>query len=346
MDCIVFAPSRTEVGKLIQALVYGARVVRTEGGIGTAINSCRRLCRDGSWFDATIEASPYAVEGAKTAAFEIYEQLGTSPDFVVVPVGSGTNIYSIWKGFKELKQAGLTDKLPRMVAVQAERCGPIVRAFRGEKDSYVGEPDRTIARSIAIADPENGDQAIKALSESRGYGYLFSDEEITDSARMVASKEGIFAEPASTATLLAARRLAEEGVAESSDRIVCLMTGSGLKVPESIAKGLTSRISDSWDLLSAKQRAVGPLGRTKIQILEILSEGPSYPYAVWRELSSRFARHLSLQSIYQHVSELKKMGLLAARKGHKNTRRNYVILTDKGRKLLDRLISVESDIFG
>jgi len=346
LDCIIFAPSRTEAGKLIQALVYGARVIRIPGELPAAVSRCRSLCRRGSRLDVTIESSPYAVEGEKTAAFEIWEELGAAPDFVVVPVGSGTNIYSIWKGFKELRAAGLIDALPHMVAVQADACGPIVRAFKGETELYPADPGTTIATSIAIVRPENGEQALAALSESRGYGYLFSDDEIVESARMVSSREGIFAEPASTATVLAARRLVEEGEADPSDRIVCVMTGSGLKVPDGIAKGLTSRLEESWELVSAKERSVGPIGRTKMEILEILSEQESYPYAIWGALSSRLPRSLSLQSVYQHVSELREMGLVRGFHRPWGSRRSYVALTERGRMLLDRLRSVESDLFG
>jgi len=346
--CIIFAPESAEAGKLLQALVYGAKVFRTRGSFRNAIMRCRSACRASDCHDLTIEASPHAVEGEKTTGFEIADQLGwAAPDFVVVPVGTGTNLFAIWKGFKELHRSGMIPDMPKMVATQAAACAPIALAFHTRKPIRTLGPAKTIAPSIAIGDPVNGEAALNAIRESKGLAYSVRDDDMLEAVNLLGSREGIFAEPASAATLSAARDLVEDGTADASDSIVCVVTGSGLKVPDSIAKTLKPRLSTTWDLVNMDQKALGPLGPTKIHILEILQASPTYGYSIWRELNVRFSEAISLQAVYQHLNELRSMGLLGTRdKGPpaRGRRRKYFALSSRGRRIIASLDAIRDSL--
>lgn len=349
LDCTVFAPLEAEAGKLLQTLVHGAKLVRNRGSLRNSVIKCESHCRDNNCLDLTIETCPHALEGEKTTGFEIADQLGwKSPDFVVVPAGSGTNLHSIWKGYVELHEADIIGGTPRMVAVQAAKCDPIVRAFRGGGEIQALGQNPSIAPSIAIGDPLNGSSAIRALEESGGIAYSFEDQRILRAVGDLGSKEGIFAEPASAATICGAQMLIDDGTADKSDTIVCVITGSGLKVPDSIAEALKPRLSASWDLVSMDERSLGPLGPTKIQLLEILGSGPSYGYAMWRQLDVRYGGRISLQAVYQHISELCGMGLVEkdsrTRGRNRGKKRNYFRLTSRGKRIFSSLDSIRDSL--
>lgn len=348
LGCMIFAPESAEAGKLLQTLVYGAKVFRTRGSFRNAIMRCASACRASDCHDLTIETNPHALEGEKTTGFEIADQLGWStPDFVVVPVGTGTNLYAIWKGFRELHRSGMIPDMPRMVATQAAACAPIALAFQtGEPIRTLG-PAKSIAPSIAIGDPINGEAALNAIRESKGLAYSIEDDDMVQAVNLLGSREGIFAEPASAATLCAAKDLVDDGTADASDSIVCVVTGSGLKVPDSIAKALKPRLSTTWDLVNMDQKALGPLGPTKIHILEILEASPTYGYSIWRELNVRFSEAISLQAVYQHLNELRSMGLVGAKERGPPTRgrrRKYFVLSSRGRRILASLDAIRDSL--
>ncbi len=346
LDCVVFAPSSAETGKLLQTLVYGAKLVRTPGTFRNSLARCSTACGSGC-HNLTIETNPFAIEGEKTTAIEVVDQLGWNPpDFVVVPVGTGTNLYAIWKGYRELVESGLISHCPRMVAVQAEACSPIYEAYTtGEEivDVIGGE---SIASSIAIGDPVNGALAVQALRQSNGIAYAVPDEEMVDAVNMLGRREGIFAEPSSAATISAARRLKEEGEADNSDVIVCIVTGSGLKVPDSIAKTLKPRLSAAWQLVSMEQKALGALGRAKIEMLEILGKSPNYGYGIWREMQQSYDDRMSLQAVYQHLDELQNMGLTdsAPSQRSQDRRRKYFKLTRRGEEILESIAGIRDSL--
>jgi len=346
VDCTVFASSSAEIGKLLQTLVYGARVIRTHGNFRNAIARCESACRSEGYRNLTLETDPYAIEGEKTTAFEISQQLGwESPDFVIVPVGTGTNIYSIWKGYRELKEAGILSRTPKMVAVQAESCAPVVSAYREGREIRNISASTSIATSIAIGDPINGEVALTALRESGGVAYSLADHRMLEALNLLGAKEGIFAEPASAATISAAQDLLDDGTADVSDSIVCIITGSGLKVPDGIARSLKQRLASVDDLL-INRKAFGPLGRTKVEILEVLSSSPDYGYSMWRRLDVRFGETLSLQAVYQHLKELENMGLVSGKRvdfAHsQGKRRRYFTLTTNGKRILSSLDSIRA----
>jgi threonine synthase len=199
--------------------------------------------------------NPYRIEGQKTVAFEIYEQLGfTVPDYVVLPVGNAGNLTAVWKGFKEMKESGITDALPRMVGVQAEGAAPIARAFWKGADEVtpVAEP-RTVASAIRIGNPASAKKALRALRESNGMVLTVTDEEIVKARLALASGEGIFVEPASATPIAAMKEIG--GRLEKGSIVVCIATGNGLKDQETIEIDL-----DKSPTIADSQSLVGLLG--------------------------------------------------------------------------------------
>ncbi len=348
LDCTVFAPTGAEAGKLIQTLVYGARLVRVRGSFRNSMKRCESACQSPGCSDLTIEASPFAFEGEKTTGFEIAEALGWhSPGYLVVPVGSGTNLSAIWKAFKELNMAGILEELPRMVGVQAAGCAPVVTAFEEGGDIREIRTSNHFASSIAVGDPVNGQAALRALRESRGLAFAVAEEEMDEAVNLLGGREGIFAEPASSATICAARRLIEDSIAESSDVIVCVVTGSGLKVPDAISRSLRPRLAGTWDLVRMEERSMGPIGKTKGQILEILEPGSNYGYSVRRQLQVRYGEEISLQAVYQHLDHLVEMGLVeVAQRAEASGKRNrkYFALSRRGKRVLRSLDTIKASL--
>ena len=212
------------MGKLAQALIHGAKVIAIEGNFDDALNLVRSIT---SRYPITLVNSinPYRIEGQKTGAFEICDQLGRAPDYHAIPVGNAGNITAYWKGYKEYKAAGRIDSLPRMIGFQAEGAAPIVR----------GHPIRdpqTIATAIKIGNPASWKYAEAARDESGGLIDTVSDYEILQAYRMLASLEGVFVEPASAASVAGVIKLARRGFFKRGDTVVCVLTGHGLKDPD------------------------------------------------------------------------------------------------------------------
>lgn len=231
---IIVPSGKVAAGKMVQATAYGATIIRVDGSFDDALSMLLGTISGLPGFSGMNSVNPYRLEGQKTAAFEIYEQLGFSvPDYVVLPVGNAGNISAIWKGFKELKAFGITEKLPRMVGVQAEGASPIARAFWKGSDviSPVQSPN-TIASAIRIGRPASGKKALAALKESNGMVLTVTDDEITAARRLLSSKEGIFVEPASAAPIAALVEIG--GRLEKDAVVVCVATGNGLKDQETI----------------------------------------------------------------------------------------------------------------
>jgi len=233
-------------GKLAQAVVHGAQIIEIDGNFDDAmrlvVDAARR---DGSPY-LLNSVNPFRVEGQKTVAFEINDQLGRLPDVIVLPVGNAGNITAVWKALVELRVLGLADELPRLVGVQAERAAPIADAFRRGLDHI--EPAKkpeTIATAIRIGSPVNWKRALAAAKDSGGVMVTVADREILEAQRMLASKEGIFVEPASASTIAGVRKLADERSIDLDDEIVCITTGNGLKDQEAVAYSTERTIKTS-----------------------------------------------------------------------------------------------------
>ena len=225
MRAIVVIPAgQIALNKLSQALLYGAKVVQIKGNFDAALQTVRELA-DRYPVALVNSVNPYRIEGRKTAAFEIVDTLGEAPDYLLLPVGNAGNITAYWRGFREYRQQGRSQVLPRMVGAQADGAAPIVLG-------HVVEEPRTVATAIKIGSPASWEGATSARDESGGLIESVSDTEILQAQITLASGEGLFAEPASVAPLALLTRLVREGRIERDSTSVVVLTGSGLKDPD------------------------------------------------------------------------------------------------------------------
>ncbi len=217
------------LGKLAQAIVYGAKIITIDGNFDQALDIVRSLTEK---HPVTLVNSlnPNRIEGQKTASFEIVDALGEAPDYLFIPVGNAGNITAYWKGFVEYHQAGKAKSRPRMMGFQAEGAAPIVRGYAIEKPE-------TIATAIRIGNPASWQRAVAARDESGGTIDTVSDDEIMTAYHLQATKGGIFGEPASAASLAGLMKLASKGMDFSQKRVVCVVTGTGLKDVDTALKG-------------------------------------------------------------------------------------------------------------
>lgn len=236
LKCVVLIPEGAiALGKLAQALIHGAKVLAVRGNFDQALSLVKEITAQ---YPITLVNSlnPYRLEGQKTAAFEICEDLRCAPDFQCIPVGNAGNITAYWKGYKEYKQTGKIEFLPKMLGFQARGAAPIV------KGHPIKNP-KTIATAIRIGNPASWRQAEAARDESRGLIDAVSDAEIISAYKLLASYEGIFVEPASAASVAGMLKLARRNYFKRATRdtrrairIVCILTGHGLKDPDRVIK--------------------------------------------------------------------------------------------------------------
>jgi threonine synthase len=235
IKCIVLIPSGAiALGKLSQALIHGARVLAIKGNFDAALDLVKEITRQ---YPITLVNSlnPYRIEGQKTASFEICDYLGDAPDFQIMPVGNAGNITAYWKGYKEYKANSKSRKLPVMLGFQAQGAAPIVR------NKPIANPE-TIATAIRIGNPASWKSAVAARDESGGLIDMVSDAQILAAYKILALKEGVFAEPASAASIAGLLKLINRGYFKKVNRgnkkrsIVCILTGHGLKDPERAIK--------------------------------------------------------------------------------------------------------------
>jgi len=233
--CYVILPSgKVAMGKLAQALMHGARVISVKGNFDEALNLVMGLSiKMGIYLLNSI--NPWRLEGQKTLAFEVVEQLGHVPEFLSVPMGNCGNISAIWKGFKEFKESGISEELPRMYGVQAAGASPVVKMLRdnSEKLTPVVQPE-TLATAIRIGNPVNWPKAVDAIRSSNGLFDTVTDEEIVLAQRLIACLEGIGVEPASAAAVAGVKKAAENGKMSADSEVVCVCTGHLLKDPEEV----------------------------------------------------------------------------------------------------------------
>ena len=246
LPCYIFAPSDIEHVKIAQALSYGAEFVAVEGTYDDA-NRVASIIGDSKGIGiVNINMRAYYVEGSKTLAYEVAEQMGWQvPDTLVVPVGSGAMLNAICKGFEELESMELIDNVKdmRIVAAQPHGCAPVVDAFKRHSDEIIPvERPETIAKSLAIGDPGDGIYVLKRLKQYNGIAEEAVDGEISDSIMLLSRTEGIFTEPAGGVSVAVLRKLVEEGRIDKDEKVVCYVTGNGLKATEAIA-GLLPKLT-------------------------------------------------------------------------------------------------------
>jgi len=243
--CIVVLPrGGVAGGKLLQAVLHGAIVVEVEGSFDDALQIVVRAAEEELVYPLN-SFNPVRLEGQKTISYELWEQLGREPDWVVVPVGNAGNISAIGKGFRELRDIGFIDEVPKLVGVQAAGASPIATAWRmGEKKLPVITKPRTIASAIRIARPINWFKAWREVEESGGSFVEVDDESIISAQLELARREGIGVEPASAAALAGLKKVVESGVIDRRDVVVVVATGHSLKDPsvQEIAEEKTTRV--------------------------------------------------------------------------------------------------------
>ena len=224
ITCAVLIPEgNVALGKLAQALAHGATVLEVKGNFDRALEVTRKL-EDAYPVTLVNSINPFRIEGQKTAAFEVCDRLGSAPDYHLMPVGNAGNITSYWKGYNEYLDEGLIQSLPVMFGFQAEGASPIV------KGHPIDDP-KTIATAIRIGNPASWDGAVSAARDSGGEIRAVRDKEILHYYKELASKEGLFAELASAASVAGLMQLSEEGKLKAGKTVVCILTGHGLKDP-------------------------------------------------------------------------------------------------------------------
>lgn len=225
IKCFVLIPNnKIAIGKLAQAVLYGAEIIPVEGNFDEALDIVREIAAEGK-VTMVNSINPYRLLGQRTGAYEICDQLeGEALDFLAIPVGNAGNISAYWAGFKDYYLQGKIDSLPTMLGFQAEGAAPLV------KGEIVKNPE-TIATAIRIGNPASWDLAIGAKEDSEGLIDLVTDEEILQAQKMLASHEGIFVEPASAASLAGVIKLNQKNYFKENQSIVCVLTGNGLKDP-------------------------------------------------------------------------------------------------------------------
>ena len=225
----IFAPAGAPQAKIKQIRVYGAQAHLVEGPREAAGEAALRYCTDGGLVYASHSLSPYFAEGTKTFAYELAQQFPTGvPGHVVIPVGNGSLVIGAWNGFRELLQAGHIDRMPRLHCIQARSVMPVVAAYRGEE--WLPKPaTATIAGGIAVGAPPRKQQVLDILRRSNGVALAVEDDEISKWHRLLAEKEGIYAEPTSAAAFAGLERLVDQGDVPKEETVLLPVTGSGLK---------------------------------------------------------------------------------------------------------------------
>jgi len=251
IETIVLIPEgNIALGKLSQAVAYGAKIISVKGNFDQALDLVKKISENQKSVELVNSLNPNRIQGQQTAAFEIIDELGYAPDEMFLPVGNAGNITAYWRGYKVYNDTKNT-KLPKMIGFQAENSAPIVN------NKTVQNP-QTIATAIRIGNPASWDQAKIALEESEGSIHAISDDEIINAYKLIASKEGIFVEPASSISIAGLFYLKKQNYDFSNKTVVCVLTGNGLKDPEVANK-----------YLEFKQHNINPTLKDLTRILEL-----------------------------------------------------------------------------
>lgn len=246
LPCYILIPENIELNKVVQAATYGADIIAVKGTYDDANLLAFQAADTYNWAIVNVNIRPYYVEGSKTLAFEVCEQLGwRAPDQVIVPMASGALLNAVCKGFEEFQKVGLIENSRvKVVGAQADGCAPIVNAFKSGSDEVVPvEKPHTVAKSLAIGDPGDGIYALRKIKETGGVAESASDQEIIDAIKLLAKTEGVFTEPAGATTIAVLKKLVEQGSTSSDDLIICYVTGNGLKATGAISGQLRKPIT-------------------------------------------------------------------------------------------------------
>jgi len=225
LTCAVIIPGgKIALGKLAQALIYGAKVLAVDGNFDDALRIVREMSEKHP-IALVNSLNPFRLEGQKTGAFEVIDALGDAPDVLCIPVGNAGNISAYWMGFQQFHELGKAQRLPRLMGFQAAGSAPLVNG------AVVKNPE-TVATAIRIGDPVRGDQAMTAMNDSGGQVDSVTDDEILAAYRMLAAHEGVFCEPSSASSVAGLIKAHAAGRFKTGERVVCVLTGNGLKDPD------------------------------------------------------------------------------------------------------------------
>lgn len=236
IPCFILVPEGVPPGKLSQVLAFGGHIVQVKGTYNDAADLAYKIAVEMGFYLAGDYA--FRLEGAKTAAFEVIDQmLFQVPDYLVVPIGCGTNIGGYYKGFMDYYRLGLIDRLPRIIGVQATGAQAVVNSFNEKRNDIQILPSiSTLASAIAVANPIDGLKALEAINNTNGYAIAVTDNEILAAQHRMAKEEGIFAESSAAATVAGLQKLIDQGKIESHKKVLCILTGDGLKDPQVVLK--------------------------------------------------------------------------------------------------------------
>jgi len=253
----IFVPEAAPAAKVTQLLIYGARVVLVRGDYEAAFGLATEAIDRYGWYNRNCAINPYLVEGKKTCGMEIAEQLQWDvPDRVFISVGDGCCLSGLYKGFRDLRDLGMIERMPKLVGVQAEGSRPIVDAIRAGADRVTFGPAETLADSISVGAPRNWAKALRAIRDSEGDMVAVSDGEILEAMRELARATGVFGEPAGVTGFAGFRKMAQEGRLGSDERIALVVTGNGLKDIASARKAVGEPLVVEPSL-AALERALG-----------------------------------------------------------------------------------------
>lgn len=226
---VIFVPERAPLGKLSQLLVFGAKVLVIKGSYQDAFEMSQKAIEHWGWYNRNAAINPHLVEGKKTVAMEIAEQTDWSvPDWVVVSVGDGCTIAGVYKGFYDLLQLGIIERIPKLLGVQSDGCSPFVNSIVNNKPIEPAE-ENTIADSISVGVPRNPVKALRAVEKSNGEWIAVSDHNILKAMKNLGNNEGIFTEPAGAASLAGAEEALKLGIIKHNETVCVIATGNGLK---------------------------------------------------------------------------------------------------------------------
>lgn len=254
IETYIFVPETAPEAKVTQLLIYGSHVFLVKGTYDEAVELCFKAADEFGWYNRSCAINPYLVEGKKTVAYEICEQLGwTAPEIAVVAVGDGCTIAGVWKGFKECYTLGLIDKMPKIVGVQAALSNPVTRAFKKNTYEFDYQKPQTIADSISVGIPRNGIKALNAVHESGGWMVDVTDDEILEAMKILAQSTGVFGEPAGVTSFAGILKMKEQGALTGDESIVSIVSGSGLKDIRSAASAAGKARLVNPDIEEVKQ---------------------------------------------------------------------------------------------
>ena len=239
LKAVIFVPKRAPIGKVTQISLYGATLISVDGDYKAAFNLSKEAIAKYGWYNRNAAINPFMIEGKKTVAMEIAEQLDFKvTDWVAVSVGDGCTVGGVYKGFAEFYRLGLIDRIPKILGVQSSGCEPFVIAYKNDEPLKECE-ENTIADSIAVGIPRNPIKALNAIKNSYGKWISVSDDDIIKAQALLGRKEGIFGEPAGVAALAGIKEAIKQEIIRKDETVTMIVTGNGLKDPKNAQKAIT-----------------------------------------------------------------------------------------------------------